>query len=277
MHAHPKETLMRYFCTFLLLCAHALLISGEHPSHLKAFIVYDASNSSLQQCYRQDSIRMRKSLKAIASLTKLSLNIQTVKASQLHPTKLFSWIHSLSPKDVAVFYYAGKPQYGFGQWPYLSFPHIKCIVTQTQLTNELKQKKPHLSLVLFDRYNSVAPFRWTHTGKNPSIKAFSKAGMTRLFLKSSGMVSACSSTRGEVGYAIQHKGVMGGIFSLGIQHFFQSCDPKTALWYDFVVGIKSLCIGASNERQHPLMLEDIKNPSMHHSHIKSQSLNESSV
>ena len=172
---------MRYFCIFLFLCAHALLISKERPSTLKAFIVYEDGDSPLKQCYQMDRIRMKKSLQTIASLAKLTPKIRTVRASRLHPAKLGSWTDTLSPKDVAIFYYVGKPQSGFGKWPYLSFSNIKCIVTQTQLTNAMKQKKAHLSVILFDCYSSVLPIRWTRARKEPSIKVFPKTGIARLF------------------------------------------------------------------------------------------------
>lgn len=273
-HRFTREVPMRYFCILLFLCAHTLLISRERPSHLKAFIVYDDEDSSLRQCYQKDRIRIKKCLQTIASLTKLTPKIQTVMASQLHPTKLFSWIHTLSPKDVAVFYYAGKPQYGFGEWPYLSFPHIKCIVTQTQLTTAMKKKKPHLSLILFDCYSSILSTRWTHARKNPSIKVFPKTGIARLFLKSSGVFSACSTTQGESGYALQRKGLKGGIFSLGILNYLQSFDPKTMMWCEFFYCVRSTCRGVSDEKQHPrLLVEDINNPASHYSHIKSPALN----
>lgn len=255
---------MRYFYVLFFVCVHTLLLGRTQPTHLKAFIVRETHAHSLGRFYHQDSSRMKKYLELIATLTNLTRKIQTVTTFSLTKEKVSSWINELSPNDVAVFYYAGQPHYQpQDQWPSLQFAHALGMLSQEQLTIMMKEKTPHLSVVLFDCYNDILKSRRIPTLKKISRKAVSKIGMRRLFVKSSGVFSACSKQRDEIGYAACQKAKGGGIFSIGIQDFFQSGNSLST-WNDLTGGGNALALHISKEKQHPLMYDGIANPRAHH-------------
>lgn len=262
---------MKYLCIILFLCAQTLLLQGKtHPTTLKAFIVCETHEPALRQCYQQDSIRMKKSLESIAAQLKLALKIQTVRSACLSNEKLSSWLQKLSSKDVAVFYYAGKPYYQLQeQWPSLEFTRTLQMLSQDRLTNMINAKKPHLGLVLFDCYSNILRSGWVPSMNDGLRKVISKSGMRRLFLRSSGIFAACSKHRDEIGYAFHQKGLRGGIFTFAMQRFFHSCDSNS-VWYDLGAATKPIALRMSDEKQSPLVYENVTNPPVHHDHIKSQ-------
>ncbi len=112
-----------------ILCIQAVFLYAEKPTHLKALVVFDGSGARLQKYYCLDSKRMQQALLGIASQTGLIPEIQVSSISEVTMSKLNSWINSLSPLDVAVFYYVGKetnPRKG--RWPHLTFLRIDQLV-----------------------------------------------------------------------------------------------------------------------------------------------------
>lgn len=242
---------MRFLCIFLFLCSHVLLISKEGPSRLTALIVYDGSESPLKSFYREDGHRMKENLKVIAKHTKLAPTIQTIKASQLSHAKLQAWIQDLSPKDTAIFYYAGKPLYGSNdQWPSLGFSCGAAPLSQTQCLRQISQKSPHLTLVLLDCYNKILPQSRRAGWKASSRRGVNKEAMNRLFVRSSGSISGCSSNSAETSVGIHQRGLRGGLFSLVIQDFFRS---STASWFDILAHVRRKCMGMTDKAQRPMM------------------------
>lgn len=267
------EASMKYVFILLALAAETLLISKDQTPQIKAFIVYDGTECLLERCYRKDGYRMEKILKEMAALTKLRSHIQIEKSSHLSRAKLLSWAHKLSTKDIAVFYYAGNPFYNTcDQWPSLHLSDSQPPISQEQLTKCMKHKKPRLGVVLFDCYNRIIPCKRLFWSKAPPHKERLKTRLSLLFLKSSGVLSACSSRSTERGFAICHSGVMGGIFTLGIQAYLESCYHKTANWDGLIATVENICTTMSEEKQHLMLYKDIKKPSRPHLRTRGKSM-----
>ena len=268
---------MRHLFILFFVCAQTLLLGKTHPTNLKAFIVRESYQPILVRFYQQDATRMKKWLEVIAAQTNLTPTIQSVTTLSFTKEKLSSWIQKLSPNDVAVFYYVGMPHYQLqDQWPSLEFAHkhqfpslgsqrTLGMLSQEELTKMMKEKGPHLSVILFDCYNNVLKSRRIPPLKKISSKVVSKTGMRRLFVKSSGVFSACSKQRDEIGYAAYQKAKGGGIFTFGIQTFFQSSN-SISTWSDLNVRGEALALHISKEKQHPLMCDRVVNPPAKHLH-----------
>ena len=155
---------MRHLFILFFVCAQTLLLGKTQPTNLKAFIVRETYAPVGVEFYQQDATLMKKWLELIAAQIHLTPTIQTVTTLSLTKEKVSSWIQKLSPNDVAVFYYVGVPHYQLqDQWPSLKFAHKHQqpslesqrtveMLSQEQLTKMMKEKNPHLSVILFDCY-----------------------------------------------------------------------------------------------------------------------------
>jgi hypothetical protein len=259
---------MRLIFILLFLSFQSVLICKEKITRLKAFVVYDAAKSDLQNHYKLDGRRMKKNLHGVASQTNLTLDIQVVPSNQITRQKLYSWIKTLTPKDVAIFYYAGKPFYSSlnDLWPSLDLSkgHMLSILSQKVLTNDIKQRHPHLSLVLFDCYNKVISIKKKSYSAAPTVPVCKKKihhGFARLFVKSSGIVSACSMQRGENGFTLYQDRPVGGIFTQAIQDYLQYNCNKGSFFWDFLLdSVNDRCTYLSKQQQHPLLYRNVRDP-----------------
>lgn len=268
---------MRLLLILLFVSFQSILICKDRPTHLKAFIVYDVSEHSLLRFYHLDSSRMKKNLQGIAAHIKLTADIQVLRSSHVTSQKLYSWIRKLSPKDIAVFYYVGNPMYNpqdANQWPSLDLSHQKMLtlLSQEKITNDIKQQNPHLGLILFDCYRHVVRISKKKYGISPTVplkKPANGSGLTRLFIESSGIVSACSAHRGETGLAFSQSKPIGGLFTQAFQDYFQLGNDKSSFFWSLVLlSVEEKCSALSSRQQHPLILQEIHNPRITGNHRK---------
>ena len=237
----------------------------KEPS-LRALIIYDSSPSDLKDSYSVDAQRMSKSLESIAYHTKLAFRLKVCKEKNLSLKFLKQWLRGIpsSSQDVVFVYYAGRGSCVSNtdsDWPSIKVSG-RCSgssYAEDVIAKMIQTKNPRLCFVMFDCYQRLLSISRKKLYIPRCIrKTPGNGGFKRLFLKTKGVITACSARTGQPAYGIFQKGYTGGLFTSVFIGVMQLANVSPARWETIFSEIEDSCFDHPSVKQCSFNQLDVK-------------------
>lgn len=201
-----------------LALTQVMLFGGSKQPGFKALIVYDSSTPNVQIASTADATRVKRAFALIAEKIGLKFHSTTLKADELSKHTLQAWLKSLSAKDIALFYYAGRGisvRKGYSKCPIIACG--KGRISAEAIAKRLKRRKPKLRMIFLDCYNRPASaqpnieYKFLPTFDELVVKEGS--GWMNIFRRNRGFVLGYSCRNADKAFYSSQKQPIGGFFT----------------------------------------------------------------
>ena len=257
---------MRWLTLSFIIFVHALLPAKEAKPILRALIACDLTSKEIRPGSRADLIRMKKSCIAIARQLGITPKITTLQGKKFSVKRVSNWLNAIPKQanDIVFFYYSGHGgRYNTlkDPWPFLIFPLPKNPRKAKTLMGGsvyklLAQKKPRLSIIIFDCCNNFFQSKDAAGAVSPVPPMITSSpilpGLKTLFLQSRGIITSCAARPGEIAITTVRGAITGGIFTTGflfsLKYFAQQPAPT---WDQVFTGAATCCQRYTHGKQNP--------------------------
>lgn len=231
---------MRFLLVLVFMCAQGGLFAKGGEA-LRVFLAGDAVTQEMKASTSADIEKMEKSLHSIAKQVKMKCIVQKVHGKEFTLDRLLDWAESLKEgKDTAVFYYSGRGRNlsesvgstTKGPHIFLTYRGNTIFMSEEDVAHEIKKRNPRLILVLADCYEKQlgSPKKFSFKDKRKKLSKLT-AGLKKLFLKSQGILVACSGEKVQNCYFSLSPQLKGGAFtSCFLKGLYSEASSKKASW-----------------------------------------------
>jgi hypothetical protein len=208
---------------FIILLLYSLQL--EATPHLRALIVADIRSSDIREGTRRDYQRMQENIKNIANQLQISHTQTTLIEKNYTPDEIRKWIKTIQKGEIVLFYYSGhgfRPSRKSNPWPVLTCKKVitkkSYVIPGKEICFSIKKKEPRLSLIFFDCCNDPLHIK-SPQEESPQFIIPEEPylpGLTSLFLKLTGSVTACAASPGQPALTLIGGRTTGSLFSLSL-------------------------------------------------------------